>query len=140
MLGSPTHESSDRGGRCVEDAHPVFFAVTPETVLIWPIGSALVHDTRCPIGQGAVDYVRVACYPADIRGTPVDVLVFHIEDPPVGRRNTEQVAGSRVHDPFRLSSSAGRVQYVQNILGIHRLRRTIIGSLFHEIIPAMVSA
>src|SRR2546422_3252390 len=140
MLGSPAHESSDRSRRSVEDVHTVFFAVAPETILVRPIRSTLIHYTRSTISQGTVDNVRMASYPSDISGTPVDILVLNIEDPLVSRRYSNHVAGSRVHDPFRLSRSAGRVQYVQNILGVHRLRRTITIGFFHEIIPPIVPA
>src|SRR5437879_10074476 len=81
VFGSPSHESSDRSRRSVEDVHPVFFAVAPEAILVRPIRSALVHYTRCPIGQGTIDNVRVASYPADISSTPINVLVLNIEDP-----------------------------------------------------------
>src|SRR2546425_2172411 len=110
VFGSPSHESSDRCRRSVEDIDPVFLAVAPETILVRPIRSTLIHYTRRPISQGTIDNVRVACYPSDIGGTPVDILILDIEDPLVSRRYANQIAGSRMHDPFRLSSSAGRVQ------------------------------
>src|SRR3989442_24681 len=43
-------------------------------------------------------------------------------------------------DPLRLSGCAGCVQYVQNILGVHWLRRTIIVGLLHEIMPPIITA
>src|SRR6267378_3633490 len=140
MLVSPAHEGPNRGRGGVEDVHTVLFTVAPESVLVRPVWSALIHDAGCPIGQGTIDDVRVACYPADIGGTPINVLVLNIENPLVSGRYSNQVAGSRMDDPFRFSSSAGRVQYVQNILGIHRLRRTITVCFLHEITPPMVPA
>src|SRR2546426_12217111 len=101
VFGSPSHESSDRCRRSVEDIDPVFFAVAPETILVRPIRSTLVHYTRSTISQGTIDNVRVACYPSDIGGAPVDVLVFDIEYPLVSRRYSHPVAGRRVHDSFR---------------------------------------
>src|SRR5215213_7084275 len=64
-LLAPLHEGADRRRCGVEDRHPVVFDDLPEPALVGPVGGALVHHARGPIGEGAVDQVRVAGHPAD---------------------------------------------------------------------------
>src|SRR5205823_4951106 len=76
VLLAPLHERPDGGRGGVEDGDRVLLDDVPEAVLVGKVGRALVHDAGGAIGQWAVDDVRVAGDPANVGGTPEDVLLL----------------------------------------------------------------
>ena len=109
---APFHECTNGRRRSVEYRHAVTFADIPEAILLRPIGSALVHDDGCAIGERAVHNVRVAGDPADVRGAPKDVLVLQIEDDTRGRRTADEISAGGVNYSLRLSGRARSIEDV----------------------------
>ena len=77
----PGRERADGGGRGVELGHPVLVAHLPEARGIRVVRYALEQQGNGAVGQRAVDDIAVAGDPADIGGTPENVVVFQIECP-----------------------------------------------------------
>ena len=61
-------------------------------------------------------------HPADVGGTPVDILFFEVEDPLVRQRDAGQVAAGGVQLALGLAGRAGGVHDVEGMLAIERLR------------------
>ena len=85
-------EGADRGRRRVEDVHPVLLDQPPETVWLWPVGSAFVHEGGRAGRQRSKDHIRVSGDPADICGTPIDIVITQVENPVHGGQHLGQVA------------------------------------------------
>jgi hypothetical protein len=139
-LRAPAHERADRGGRGVEDRRPVRLHDGPPTVLVGPIRRALVHDPRRVVRERPVDDVGVAGDPPAVGGAPEDVVVVDVEDHPVRRGDLGQVPAGRVRDPLRLPGRAARVEEVQDVLGVHLLRRALRGLITDQIVVPDVPA
>src|SRR5690606_32398593 len=73
------HQGADgsRGG--VEDVDLVLVAHLPETRRVGIGGYPLEHQADGTVGEGAVDDVGVARYPAHVCGTPVDLTLLVVE-------------------------------------------------------------
>ena len=124
VLRPPLHVRADRGRRRVQDRHPVALDDVPPAVLVREVGRPLVEDARRAVAERPEDDVAVPGDPADVGGAPVDVGVrLQVEDVVVRRRDADEVAGSRVRDPLRLRGRPARVEEVEQVLGVHRLRR-----------------
>ncbi|HEV8602310.1 MAG TPA: hypothetical protein VGQ68_02835 [Gaiellaceae bacterium] len=59
----------------------------------------------------------------------------------MSRRDADEVAGGRVHDPLRLRGRAARVEEVEEVLRVHRLAGTrgrilVLGR--DEVVPPLV--
>jgi hypothetical protein len=81
----------------------------------------------------------VAGDPADIRRTPIHVVVAEIEDE-LGRGvGADQVSARRVHDALRLSRRAGGVEDVEHVLGIHRLGIARRRRALHQVVVPVVA-
>ena len=101
-LAAELHERADRGGRGVEDAHPVLLDDLPPAAGVRGVGGALVEHLGRAVGERAVDHVAVAGDPADVGGAPVDVgLGVQVEDVLVGERDLGEVAAAGVQDALR---------------------------------------
>src|SRR5690606_4499236 len=55
---------------CIENVHAMLFSHMPEPAHIRPGGNALKHYGGGSCRQGAVNNVRVPCYPTNIGRTP----------------------------------------------------------------------
>ena len=141
LLVAPLHHRADRRRGGVEDRHPVLLDDRPEAVVAREVRDALVHHHRGPVGQRAVDDVAVPGDPADVGGAPVHVGVrMEVEHVLVGERDLGQVAARRVHDALRLAGGARRVEQVQQVLGVERLRSTVgVGSRHQLVVPVVAT-
>ena len=137
---TPLHEGPDRRGRGVKNSHTILLAQVPESVLLGPVGSALVHEDRGTVGQGPVNDVAVSRDPSNVGGAPIDVVVPQIEDALRRRGNLSQIPTGRVHHALGLSGRPGRVKDVQQIFGIHDLRSTISASVGKELVIPVITA
>ena len=57
--------------------------------------------------------------PADIGGTPENIVVVQVEHPQIGDDGVEQVTGAGVLDAFRLAGGAGGVEQKQRVFRVH---------------------
>ena len=140
ILGAPAHESADGRGRGMEGGHAVLLHHAPQPVLVRPVGRALVHHLRHPVGHGSVDDVRVPGDPADIRGAPEDIVLLHVEDPLVGEVNAQQVAGGGVDDALGLAGGAAGVEAEEHVFAVHVLGLAPKRRIGHQLVPPMVPA
>src|SRR5262249_18415627 len=104
VLLAPAHERTDRGGSCIEQCDGIFLHQIPETIPVRKVRCSLIHHDRCAIRQWTIDDVAVACYPANIRGAPVHVVILEIEYPLVSERRSRQIAASGMQLPLGLAS------------------------------------
>ena len=139
-LVAPLDEGADRRRRGVEDVHLVALDDRPEAVGLGKVRRAFVHQARGAVLQRAVDDVAVPGNPADVSGTPVDVLFLQIENPFRRDVSPDGISASGVHDALRLAGRAGSVENVERMLGIERLGRTLIGRLRHQLVPPVIAA
>src|SRR5581483_12515603 len=100
------------------DVHSVFIDDGPEAVAVGKVGSAFVHERSGAVGQGPKHDVRVAGNPADVCGTPIDVVFFNVEDVAMSGGYADQVTGGSVHDALRLAGGSAGVEDEKHVLGV----------------------
>ena len=124
-LFAPLHERADRRRCSVKDRDAVVFDDLPEAALVRPVGCSLVHNAGRAIGQWAIDQIRVAGHPADVRRAPVRVVVLEIEDPLGSESRSDQVASSGMEDALGFARRSGGVEDVKGMFAIDRLGGTV---------------
>ena len=120
-LVSQLHQCADRSGRGVEDADPVVLADLPEASGVGGRGRALIQHHGRSRGERPVGHIAVAGHPADIRGTPEDVVVAQVEHPLRGQLRAEEIAAARMLDSLRLSSRSRGIEQVERMLRLDPL-------------------
>jgi hypothetical protein len=73
--------------------------------------------------------------PTDVGRAPINVILFHVENVMMRRRNAHEVSGRGVDDAFGLAGRAAGIEDVKHILRIHGLGIALVGGTFHELIP-----
>src|SRR5256886_17021240 len=73
--------------------------------------------------------------PADIGGAPVHVLLMEVEDPFVRGGDPREVAAGRVDDALGLARGPGRIEEVEQVLGVHRLGPAASRHALDEVVP-----
>src|SRR5262249_20971299 len=105
--------------------------------LVW---RAFIHYYGRAVLKRAVHDVAMACHPTDIRGAPVDVVVFQIKYPSGGDVSTDRIAARRVYDAFGFAGAARCVQDEQRVLGIVRFDGTLVARDRGKLMPPVISA
>ena len=139
-LRPPPHERADRGRRRVQDVHAVLLDDRPPAVLVWPIRRAFVEHAGRVVRERSVDDVAVARDPPAVGRAPIHVVVVDVEDQPVRGRDLRHVAAGRVRDALGLAGRAARVQQVEEVLRVHRLRRAVRGLLRDQLVVPVVAS
>ena len=137
---APAHKGPDGGGSGIENGDSVFGDDGPEPVPVGIVGRAFVHHRGGAVGQGPVDDVAMAGYPTDVRGAPVNVFLFQVEDPLCRGVGAHQVAAGGVDDPFRLAGGAAGIQEIEHVLAVHGLRLAGQRLVGHQVVPPHVAA
>ena len=92
---------ADGGRSRVELRHFVLLDDLPVAIPCGVARHAFEHHRCCSITQRTVDDVTVSGNPADVRSTPVDIILLQIKHPLVGDGRIEQIPCSRVENTFR---------------------------------------
>src|SRR5215203_3768589 len=95
---APFYERANRRRSRIEDGDLVFFDQLPETAFVRKVRRAFVHEDGGACREWAINHVRMAGHPADIRGAPEDVVIAMIEDPLKRLLHEQVVTGGRVLD------------------------------------------
>ena len=140
MLFTLTHECANRCWCAVENRDLQLFHDRPPAIPCGRVGSSLVHHLRRAVGERSVNDIGVAGDPTDIGGTPVGVVGLDVKHILVGEGGTEQVARTRVHDPFRLRRRAARVEQEEELLCRHRIGGARCNLRINEVAPPVVAA
>ena len=123
-----------QGGRCgIEDGYAVLLADLPEAAAIRIHRRAFVHHDGGTGRQRAVTDIGVPGYPADIGGTPEDIIVVQVENPLRGELGAEQIAGGRMLYAFGFAGGAGGVEQEQRMLGADPGRFAAIALVLHHV-------
>ena len=105
------------------------------------VDGPLVDDPSGRVGERPVHDVRVAGHPPDVGHAPVDVgLRMDVEDEPMGGGHPGQVAAGGVHDALGLGGGPRRIQQVEQVLRVHRLRRGGRGLPGNDVVVPVVAA
>ncbi len=136
---APLDEGADGGGRGVEDAYLVVVDELPEAVVLREVGRALIHHDGGAVLQRAVDDVAVAGDPADVRRTPVDVVLLQVKDVLAGEVGLDGVAAGGVDQAFGLPCGAAGVEDEERSFGVHRAGRTDGRGGDHQVMPPEVA-
>ena len=80
-LLAPFDEGPNRRRRRIDDVHSMALDDVPETIRLWPVGRAFVHQRRGAVRKRTVNDVTVARHPPNISRAPVEILVLYIKDP-----------------------------------------------------------
>ncbi len=94
----------------------------PETTLIREVWHTFKHQCGGAVSQRSVDDIGMACDPAHIRGTPVDVAIMIVEDILMGHRSVDKIAAGGVQHTLWLAGGAGSVEDEQRIFRVHWFR------------------
>src|SRR6266513_2127651 len=135
VLRAPLHERANRGRRAVQDRDFVLLDDRPPAVLVREVGRALIHDAGRAVRQRREDDVAVPGDPADVGRTPVHVVVLHVEDELVRRRDAREVTGWGVHDALRLRLCSGLVEQVKHVFALARFGRTLGLLAVDDLVP-----
>ena len=133
------HQCADRSRCGVEDVHLVLVDHLPEARGVGVVRHAFEHQGGGAVGQRAIDDVAVAGDPADVRGAPVDVAVVVVEHVLVGHRRAQQVAAGGVQHALGFAGGAGGVEDEQRVLGVHRLRSTVLADFAQRFVVPEVT-
>ena len=82
----------------------------------------------------------MAGHPANVRGAPVRILVFEIEDPFRGQMRLQQITGRCVQDSFRLSRRSRGVQNEQWVLAIEFCGSAGNVHSLHQLVPPVIAS
>ena len=135
-----TNERTDRGRRRVEDVDAPLLDQLPPAVGPGVHGHAFVHH-RCRTGsEWAVDNIRMARDPTDVRGAPIDVTVLDVEDRLEGGGDVGEVATCCVQDALGLSRAAAGVEDEQRMFRIELCRRALRARILHQVVPPKIAA
>src|SRR4029078_48184 len=93
---TPADESADRRRSSIKNVDPILFNDFPKPIGLRPVRSALVHNDSCAIRERTIDNVAVTGDPADVGGTPKDILIANVKDVFGGAINVYQVAAGGV--------------------------------------------
>ncbi len=139
-LLAPFHEGSDGGRSRVQDGHLVVLDDLPESIGLGIVGGTLVDHRRRPVGEGSIDDVAVAGYPADIGGTPVDVGIgLDVEYQVVSGGHLGQIAALGVDDALGPARGPGCVEDVERIFGVERFGITDPRLPVGQVIPPQIA-
>ena len=138
-FGAVLNQRADSSGGGVENGDLVLLHHAPIACGIGVGGHAFKHERGGAVGQRAVDDVAVAGDPADVRATPVDVVVLNVEGVAVGEHDVEQVACGGMHHAFGLAGGAGGVEDVERVFSVHHFGRAIGGSVGHQLVEPQVA-
>ena len=120
-------QGADGRWRGIEGIDLVFVHDFPAAPGVGVRGHALEHQRDSPVGQGAVDDVRVPRHPAHIGGAPVDLALAIVEYVLEGHGRLQQVAPRGVEYALGLAGGAGRVENEQGVFRVHGFRRAFAG-------------
>ena len=113
----------------------------PPAVLGRGVGRALVDDLGDPVGERAVDDVRVPRDPADVCGAPVDIGVgLEVEHGVMRVRHLGEVAAGRVEDALRGTGGARCVEDEEGMLAVEGLGDVDIGLTIDDVVPPDIAA
>ena len=114
----------------------MFVAHIPETTRIWVGWDAFKHQCGCTIRQWTVNDVRVTCYPAHIRSTPVNFTVLVVKYGFVRHCRLQQVAACAVQCTFGFACRARSVEDEQWFISTHCFRSAFcIRCCYRVVIP-----
>src|SRR5580700_7865119 len=139
-LCAPTHEGANRGGRGLVNVHAIFVDDGPEAIAIRIVRGALIHHGCGAVRERAIDYIRVARDPPNVRGAPVDVGLLDVEDVMMRRSRTKEIACGGMHDALGLAGGSAGIEEKEHILGIHRFRHALIRRCANQVMPPVVAA
>ena len=86
---------------------------------------------RCAVAQRAVDDIRVAGDPANIRRAPVSVLLFQIENQTRGEMGADQVSAGGVQNTLGFARCSRSIKDEKRMFRIELLGRAIGGGIHH---------
>ena len=133
-------QRTDRRRRGVEDADLVILDHLPEAAGVRIGRHALEDDLGGAAGERAVGDVGVAGHPADVGGTPEDIVRLDVEGPLHGQDGMQQVAAGAVLDALRLAGRTGGVEQEQRMLGIDPLGLAGLGLVGDDFVLPDVAA
>ena len=112
----------------------------PEAAGVGDGRHAFVDHHGGAIRQRAIGHVAVASDPADVGGTPEQVVFLQIEHPLRGLHRAEQIAAGAVLDAFRLAGGAGGVEQEQRVFGIDEHRIAGRWHVGRQFVPPQIAA
>ena len=102
IFGGPfvaqTHQGPDGCWCRIENCNAELIANMPETTGVRVGGNSLEHQRCAAVCKRAINNVAVPRYPADIGGTPVNIIVVNIEDDFMSKRGVQQISTCCVDD------------------------------------------
>src|SRR5215813_4773215 len=137
---APANKCADRGRRGIKNVDPIFFDDFPKPVWFRPIRRTFVHHRCRAVSERTIDDVAVAGDPANISGTPKNILISNVEDVFRGRVNANQITARSVEDAFWFPCGAAGIEKVKGMLAVEGHRRTVRIDIFQLAKPPDVAA
>ena len=107
----------------------------PESIWLWPVRGALIHQNRRAVRERPIDNVTVAGDPAYIGRAPVYIILSQVKYVFASSVSAGQIASTRMHDPLGLPCRTARVENEERVLTIKSFCRTICRDIGHRIVP-----
>ena len=117
-------------GSGIELGNFMFLDDFPETVRFRISRNAFKNYRCCTVRQGTVKDIGVSCNPADICGTPVNIVFPVIEYIFESISRVDHITRGGMHHSFRFSGRSRSVKNKQWILSVHDDRNKICRCLF----------
>ncbi len=74
----------------------------------WPVRHPFKHQRGGTARQRAINQIAVSCYPADIGGTPVNVILMIIKDELKGGGGINQITAGGMQHAFGFAGKSQR--------------------------------
>ena len=115
------HEHTHQGRGGEDDVDAIFLDDFVEDVGAGEVGCALAEDGGGPGDEGSVDDVAVAHDPANVGGTPENVVVLHVPEGLEMVVGPHHVTAVDVLNALGLAGGAAGVEDVKGVFGFHDL-------------------
>ena len=145
LLRPVAHERADGRRRGVENVDLVALHHVPVPAVVGVHGRRLEHDSRRAVEQGAVHDVAVPGDPADIGGTPEQIVgdilaLLRSEQQVVGQRRPQQIPAGGVQHALGLAGRSRGVEDEQRVFRLHRFAGAIGCDVGRKFVVPVVAA
>ena len=132
-------EGTNGGWSSVKDGDTVLLDDIPEATEVGMIGSTFIHDLSHAIGERSVGDVGMAGDPTDVGGTPVNIVILHVENIFAGGVSAGEVTAGGVKDSLGFSCRSGGVENEKRVLAVESFGFMLCGNLGCFVVPVNIA-
>src|SRR5262249_38401900 len=121
------------------DIYPIFLDYRPPAIFLRKIRRSFIHHHGRTGSERPIDRITVTRHPANIRGAPVDIVLFQIEYPLHCSQGMSEISADSMDDSFCFAVCSGSRERVQSRLGVQAGRLAVAAFPRHCVMPPEVA-